>query len=349
MTDKILILDGISGISLGMEIADTFTDLKIPTSYASSKNLEHRKFNKLNNAIFKFIHRQIYKEDYYRHPKITNQSLEQLILETQTKTIFVIGFLYRFFDLKFIRQLKEKYDLKFYLYDTDSCNLFNNKRELVYFFNQELPLYKHIYSFSKTTTDFINKINSLNASYFPFGSNHIKAYNHNKEHDVLFVGSADMRRIFLLEHLLEFNLKVYGSKWKRNHSIISQKLNDIIIDRPIWGDALYQEISRSKIILNITRSTFYGTETGVNLRIFESLAAQSFLLTDYTPELAELFKVGQEIETYSSAEELRDKVNYYLQHDNKRIKIAQKGYEKFLESYTWKIRLTELLSDFQLK
>ena len=163
----------------------------------------------------------------------------------------------------------------------------------------------------------------------------------------MFVGSADMRRIFLLEHLVAFNLKVYGSKWKRNHSVISNELNNIIVEHPIWKDELYQEISRSKIILNITRSTFYGVETGINLRIFETLAARSFLLTDYTCELAELFKVGQEIETYSSAEELEDKVKYYLQHDDQRIKIAQKGYEKFLESYTWKSRLTELLPDFQ--
>ncbi len=347
MIDKILILDGISGISLGTEIADTFTDLKIQTNYTSARQLEHRKFNKLNSAIYKLIHRHIYKEDYYRYPKITNQSLEQLIKQTQTKTIFVIGFLYRFFDLKFIQQLKEKYDLKIYLYDTDSCNLFNNKRELVYFFNQELPLYNHIYSFSKTTTNFINKINSLNASYFPFGSIDIKNDKLNKEHDILFVGSADMRRIFLLEELVNYKLKIYGSKWKRNHSIISSELNSMIVDKPIWSNALYQEISRSKIILNITRSTFYGTETGVNLRIFETLAAQSFLLTDYTPELAELFNIGQEIETYSCAEELKDKVDYYLQHENKRVKIAQKGYEKFQTNYTWKSRITELLSELQ--
>lgn len=349
MTKKILILDGISGISLGTEIADTFSELDMNTTYTSAAALEHKKFNKLNSAIHKIIHKQIYKEDYYRHPKITNSSLQKIIIDNKPDIIFVIGFLYRFFELKFIEQLKKEHHFKLFLYDTDSCNLFNNKRELVYFFNTELPLYDHIYSCSRTTTQFINKINSLDASYFPFGSNQLKIYNHKKEHDVLFVGSADMRRIFLLEQLVAFKLKIYGSKWQRNRSIMSHKLNQAIIDQAIWGDDLYQVLSKSKIILNITRSTFYGVETGINLRIFETLAAKSFLLTDYSCELAELFEIGREIETYSSSEELQDKVTYYLQHDDKRIKIAQRGYEKFLASYTWKSRISELILDFQQK
>jgi spore maturation protein CgeB len=66
-------------------------------------------------------------------------------------------------------------------------------------------------------------------------------------------------------------------------------------------------------VLNITRSDFFGAETGVNLRIFEALAAGCFLLTDHCEELAELFAVGKEIETYRSSAELgRKRQDYYL-------------------------------------
>jgi spore maturation protein CgeB len=356
MKKKILILDGISGISLGKEIDEAFHDMGNTTDYIAADKLPHKFFYKPETAIKKIISKHIFGKDFYRNPKIKNSHLIECVKHSKPDIIFVIGFLYRFFDLKLMQQLKEKNAFKLYLYDTDSGNLFNNKRELVYFFNEELPLYDHIYSFSKTTTNFINKLKTLHASYFPFGAkpiepltpelNNPEINNKVKEHDILFVGSADMRRIYLLEQLTPFKLSVYGSKWKRNHSLISPALNSIIIDRPVWGNELHQLLFSSKIILNITRSPFYAVETGINLRIFETLAAQRFLLTDYTPEIAALFKIGEEIETYISTEELLDKVAYYLKHADKRNKIAQQGHAVYLKKYTWNLRIKELLSDF---
>jgi len=347
MKQKILVLDGISGISLGREIADSLIECAQDVSHCPARDLPVKKFYKLSSAIKKVIHKQILAEDYYRNPKISNSELINLIEQSQADIIFVIGFLYRFFDLNVIKQLKQKHAFKLFLYDTDSCNLFNNKRELLYFFNHELPVYDHIYSFSKTTTEFINKLNHLNASHFPFGAKPIPLATMTQENDILFVGSADMRRIFLLEQLSNFRLSVFGSKWQRNKALISAQLNQQIHSRAIWNETLYQQLFSSKIVLNITRSTFYGVETGINLRIFETLSAQRFLLTDHTPELAELFKIGTEIESYSSSEELVDKVRYYLKNEDKRDKIARQGHQLFLQKYTWNARIKELLTDFK--
>jgi len=346
LNDKILVLDGISGISLGKEIEDTFRDSDRNSHYTAANDMRRKTFYKPVSEIKKAFHKHILDEDYYRNPKITNSSLIKLIEKTQPQTVFVIGFLYRFFDLDLIAELKIRYGFKLYLYDTDSCNLYTNKRELVYFFNKELPLYDHIYSFSKTSTQFINKLDGLNATFFPFGAKQISVKSMPKEHDVLFVGSADMRRIFLLEQLTSFKLSVYGSKWLRNQSVISSSLNSVITSTSVWGSELHQLLFKSKIILNITRSNFYGVETGVNLRIFETLAAGGFLLSDHCDELGELFSIGKQIETYHCAEEMADKVKYYLQHEEKRVKIAQNGYQHYLKNYTWKTRMEELLSHF---
>ncbi len=344
---NILILDGISGISLGQEIADAFNSLDTFTQYTAAEKLSRRPFYKPVAALNKAIQRQFYKKDFYKHPKISNNALKKLLNEKKPDFVLVIGFLYRFFDLQLIQQLKNEQGFKLYLYDTDSCNLFSNKRELVYFFTEELPLYDHIFSFSKTTTEFINNNHRLNASYFPFGANPITSTeNTDKKHDVLFIGSADMRRIFLLEHLTEHQLCIYGSKWQRNNELISSRLKEKINYQSVWGDKLHSLLHQSKIILNITRSGFYGVETGVNLRIFETLAARGFLLTEYCSELNELFEIGQHIETYRDSEELRDKVNYYLKNDTQREKIALQGHQYFLEKYTWQQRIKELLDKF---
>ena len=79
-------------------------------------------------------------------------------------------------------------------------------------------------------------------------------------------------------------------------------------------------------------------------RIFEALAAGSFLLTDYCDELKDTFEIGTEIETYRSSDELREKVDYYLMHDELRKSIALKGHDKFLKKFTWDARVQEFLN-----
>ena len=93
-------------------------------------------------------------------------------------------------------------------------------------------------------------------------------------------------------------------------------------------------------MLNITRTDFFGAETGINLRVFEALAAGCFLLTDHCEEIAELFKVGEEIETFRSSKELADKVAYYLANEERRRTIARNGHQAFLGNHTWNTRIT---------
>lgn len=114
----------------------------------------------------------------------------------------------------------------------------------------------------------------------------------------------------------------------------------------VGGQQLYQLLFASKIVLNITRSHFYGAETGVNLRIFEALSAGAFLLTDYCEELTELFVVGEEIEVFRSSAELIEKVEYYLANPEKRMQIAQRGHQKYLQLHTWDAKARYLVAKF---
>ncbi len=128
---------------------------------------------------------------------------------------------------------------------------------------------------------------------------------------------------------------------------MTDELKARVVDRSVWGEQLHQLIFSSKIVLNITRSHFYGAETGINLRIFEALAAGAFLLTDYCDELAELFVIGKEIEVFRSSAELVGKVEYYLSNENERIEIARRGHEKFLELHNWDMKAKYMKMKFK--
>ena len=136
---------------------------------------------------------------------------------------------------------------------------------------------------------------------------------------------------------------IFGDRWQRNLPLISRELQARITDRPVWGKDLHHLLAQSKIVLNITRSDFYGAETGVNLRIFEAVAAGCFLLTDHCDELNELFEIGKEIDTFHTSGELAEKVRYYLENEKERSHVAQCGYERFINCHTWQARIRQLL------
>jgi spore maturation protein CgeB len=57
---------------------------------------------------------------------------------------------------------------------------------------------------------------------------------------------------------------------------------------------------------------------------------RTFMLSQYTDDLASLFREGDEAEFFRSKEELLDKIKYYLKHDHIRRAVADAGYRRLL-------------------
>jgi spore maturation protein CgeB len=79
----------------------------------------------------------------------------------------------------------------------------------------------------------------------------------------------------------------------------------------------------------------------LNPRTFEINACGALQLTDVRSDLAEFYKPGEEIETYSSAKELVEKCEYYLNHEDKRQAIAMRGMIRTMNEHTYHHRLNE--------
>lgn len=343
---KLLVLDGISGVPLGKEIQESFVSSGVDACYYDCAKLQRTPLYSVKSGISKLINKWDSADTFVHLPKVHERAIRAILDQEKPKNILVIGFAYKFIDPALLRRLSDQYGCSLYLYDTDSCNLYSKRREFIFFIEKELPVYSHIFSFSKVTTNFFSQTKHLNATYFPFGAKPIEMpSNVSETRDVLFVGSGDLRRILLLESIKD-KVSVYGNRWERNYPLMSNELRDNVTDEAVWGDDLNRLMAESKIVLNITRGPFFAAETGINLRIFESLAAGKFLLTDYCDEVAELFEIGKEIETFKSSSELREKVEYYLANPQKRLEIARRGYLKFVEHFTWKVRVKDLLEYF---
>lgn len=97
--------------------------------------------------------------------------------------------------------------------------------------------------------------------------------------------------------------------------------------------------NKSTINLNPTSKPI---RSGIPLRIFDLLACEGFVLCNYQSDLLNEFLPGEELDIYSSIEELEEKIRYYLSHTDVCREIAHNEYEKVSKRHTYPLRLEQM-------
>ncbi|WP_341676026.1 glycosyltransferase [Niveibacterium sp. SC-1] len=190
---------------------------------------------------------------------------------------------------------------------------------------------------------------SIHPEPMPVGAQHLDLLGHDediyrpiagvsRDIPISFVGGTNPRRLEVFSQLTDLPIQIYGPGWRKIKHGWKPALWRRVRASGIYGEALNRLYNRSRIVLNVT-----GWEPaagkGLNLRVLDVPATGAFLLTDHSEDLSAFFKVGQEIETWSTVEELRDKCRFYLENDGARERIAAAGLAKVrsLEDYRTKM------------
>jgi len=143
--------------------------------------------------------------------------------------------------------------------------------------------------------------------------------------DVVFVGIWEARRAAILEQLVgdgvNFSLAVWGDRW--NQLDVESPLRRYVKFRGVTGQSMGKVFAASRIALAFLTPPDLHTA-----RTFEIPAYGAFMLAERTSEHITFFKEGQEIACFGSVEELKEKIEYYLEHDDERRRIAAAGYRK---------------------
>lgn len=152
---------------------------------------------------------------------------------------------------------------------------------------------------------------------------------------IISVKVAEQERLRYLKALSEhFNVDLYtGSDTYSMPLIHNRGFSKTNTEMPII-------FHQSKINLNLTAKSI---RSGLSLRIFDVLGCEGFLITNYQAELPEHFNIGEDLEAYTSLDDLMGKCEYYLSHDKERREIAHNGFEKVKKYHTYDIRLTQML------
>lgn len=162
--------------------------------------------------------------------------------------------------------------------------------------------------------------------------------NQEKKYELLFVGNSRLVFRKILQDLLptDHELTVYGDGW--DEFPVKEYVKDIYMPNENVGQAYHD----AKILLNDHWDDM--KENGIiSNRIFDALAAGAFIISDDMPELHKYFKDC--LVTYKDKGDLKEKIEYYLTHDDERNKIVGKGRDIVLENHTFDCRAKEIYKD----
>lgn len=223
-----------------------------------------------------------------------------------------------------------------------------------------VPSYDHVFTLEMNCIELYRQLGCSSVHYLPFGAFPTHYFPLSSQasirREIGFTGSAYWNRIYffnpIMPQLMARNIKINGIWWDRlpDYQSYGDKIEPGRWMSPAETNDSY---NGSKIVLNFHRShqddsvnnnALKIPGASPNPRTFEISASCTLQLTDTRDDLARFYKPGEEIETYSSQQELLEKIEFYLTHEKERRAIALRALERTLREHTYGHRVDQLLS-----
>lgn len=210
---------------------------------------------------------------------------------------------------------------------------------------ESIPIFDIYLIWSRELAERIKRAGARRCHYLPWGYDPalhfpLEVSGEDKKtfgSDIAFAGSWDKEREEWMRSLLEYDLKIWGNSWEKADADVRAKWQG----RP----AIIKDFSRvcaaSKIMLNFLRPQ---NRSSHNMRTFEIPACKGFMLAERAPEQSGFFEEGREAEYFSTTEELKQKIDKYLQLPEDRRRIAEAAYARLIRgNNSYKDRAGQIL------
>lgn len=292
------------------------------------------RLGRFGNTFSKFVH----VEPWVRK---ANLELLRIANDIQPQLIFVIATsLVRAGTLAQIRVCAPR-TLIYWFYPDTPHNLGTERIQCIPFFDRVItpsPGWKNTFE----------RLGSNRVDYLPFaGDTAIHKpvtiiYGEDyAQHDLAFVGNWRTEREAFLEYFADLDLIIWGSDYWRSRTRKDSPLRKKWGGKQLSGLEFAQACANTKIMFNIIDPVGMP---GPNMRTFEQPACGAFSLVTRTPAILELFNEGTNIACFSTPEEARSKIEYYLEHEEARSEIARASYQFIIEGgHTYVDRVKQLM------
>ncbi|MCH7827574.1 MAG: glycosyltransferase family 1 protein [Bacteroidetes bacterium] len=111
----------------------------------------------------------------------------------------------------------------------------------------------------------------------------------------------------------------------------------------LTGNQLEESIVYNNCKIGINHSHF-NEYRYTSDRMFRILASGCFCLSHHYSGIEIDFEIGKHLDVYHNFNDLKKKINYYLENDEARIRIAKNGFDLCHSTYTYKQMVNNLLN-----
>ncbi|MDO8557213.1 MAG: glycosyltransferase [Candidatus Jorgensenbacteria bacterium] len=230
------------------------------------------------------------------------------------------------------------------------------KSASTYFFDS-IPLYDCHLSFNFANVEELKKLGAKRSLFLPCAADldchgPVAASDEEKKElgaDIVFMGTyANEKRAEYLERLCKdgYDIKIYGDGWEKHPKNSCLRQKNCIQFKALYCKDMSKVLNSSKISLSFVREYNKKVVTFC-CRIYEIPASGGFMLHQRALKTDEVFKEGEEAAFFSSYEEMREKIDFYLKNEELRKKIVQKGKERVLREYLFIHRVQSIIEIFK--
>ena len=207
------------------------------------------------------------------------------------------------------------------------------------------PAYNRFFTIDSGILERLKLENITNSSFAsPAAELRTEKISDPKRYSVAFVGSYNAgiwkQREHLLETIKDLGLNIWGPKaWKK--TALAPYYHGTAYGREVLN--IY---AQSKIALDIPYDHIVAD--GVGPRPFEvNGSGTALFFYDIRRDMHRLFKPNEEYVSFTTAEELREKIIYYLAHPDQLEAIARSGYKAVQKKHTYERRLQAMITETQ--
>ena len=204
------------------------------------------------------------------------------------------------------------------------------------------PVYKHIghfFTVDRKMADWFNQKTNVNGHYLPAGvfDKECIFKNLEKTNDIVFVGSKIYHSEWQYRpKLIDWLGTTYAGKFEHYGSGGRPGVRGLKLNKLYWS---------TKIVVGDTLCIDFKYPDYWSDRVYETLGRGGFLIHPYIKGMEREFENKKHLVfyEYGNFKQLKELIDYYLEHDEEREAIRKAGHELVKNNYTYKNRWETIL------
>ena len=169
------------------------------------------------------------------------------------------------------------------------------------------------------------------------------------EHGVTFVGQPHADRAAVIQRITDAGhpVEAWGFGWpsgRLSHDEMVRVFSSSAINLNLSNSADPPNTLRVRVGRLLGRGPKGPLPAQIKGRNFEVPGCGGFLLTERVPHLERYYELDREIGVYDDADDLVEKVAYWLANAEARAEVAEAGYRRTLAEHTYDHRFAEIFT-----